>query len=220
MIGSHPREFVGILMATVADLCDFRQRAVPAEGTASGADLRGAAAWLHREEAPAHPAAHRASQPNAAIEHRYGAGAHRARLIANIQRELTPQGFYDGAADGIWGAKTDARSRDFLQAAGVEDQSGSERQSAARDHRVEGEGRQARRRPRRPSRNDPIAELIAPSKRVLAIQRALSDFGYGQIKPTGAYDPETSTAIEKFERDRRLPVRARYPTASCANSPP
>src|SRR5471032_2008944 len=57
-----------------------------------------------------------------------------------------------------------------------------------------------------PPRNDPIAELIAPTKQVLAIQRALSDFGYGQINPTGVYDPETKEAIEKFERDRRLPV--------------
>ncbi len=55
-------------------------------------------------------------------------------------------------------------------------------------------------------RNDPIAELIAPSKRVLAIQRALADFGYGQIKPSGIYDADTRAAIEKFERDRRLPV--------------
>jgi peptidoglycan hydrolase-like protein with peptidoglycan-binding domain len=41
---------------------------------------------------------------------------------------------------------------------------------------------------------------------VLAIQRALADFGYGQINPTGIYDPATRAAIEKFERDRRLPV--------------
>jgi peptidoglycan hydrolase-like protein with peptidoglycan-binding domain len=61
-------------------------------------------------------------------------------------------------------------------------------------------------RPAEPVRNDPIAELIAPSKRVLAIQRALSDFGYGQIRPTGQYDPDTRVAIEKFERDHRLPV--------------
>lgn len=54
---------------------------------------------------------------------------------------------------------------------------------------------------------DPIAELIAPSKpRVLAIQRALADFGYGQIKPTGVYDNATRAAIEKFERERNLPV--------------
>ena len=41
---------------------------------------------------------------------------------------------------------------------------------------------------------------------MLAVQRALADFGYGQIKPTGVYDPDTQAAIEKFERDRRLPV--------------
>ena len=57
-----------------------------------------------------------------------------------------------------------------------------------------------------PPRSDPIAELIAPPKQVLAIQRALADFGYGQIKPTGVFDAQTQGAIEKFERDRRLPV--------------
>jgi Putative peptidoglycan binding domain len=57
-----------------------------------------------------------------------------------------------------------------------------------------------------PVRQDPIAELIAPSKRVLAVQRALSDYGYGQIKPTGILDSETQAAIEKFERARKLPV--------------
>ena len=41
---------------------------------------------------------------------------------------------------------------------------------------------------------------------MLAIQRALADFGYGQIKPTGVYDADTRAAIEKFERDRKLPV--------------
>ena len=40
----------------------------------------------------------------------------------------------------------------------------------------------------------------------MAVQRALADFGYGQIKPTGIFDPDTRVAIEKFERDRRLPV--------------
>lgn len=57
-----------------------------------------------------------------------------------------------------------------------------------------------------PMRQDPIAELIAPSKRVLAVQRALSDYGYGQIKPTGILNSETQAAIEKFERARKLPV--------------
>lgn len=58
-----------------------------------------------------------------------------------------------------------------------------------------------------PARQDPIAEIIAPSKpRLLAIQHALADFGYGQIKPTGVLDRETRAAIEKFEHQHSLPV--------------
>jgi Putative peptidoglycan binding domain len=58
-------------------------------------------------------------------------------------------------------------------------------------------------------RNDPIAELIGPSPRIAAVQRALSEFGYGQIKPSGVLDEPTGAAIEKFERERKLPVSGR-----------
>jgi peptidoglycan hydrolase-like protein with peptidoglycan-binding domain len=126
----------------------------------------------------------------------------REQLVANIQRELGRRGFYDGAVDGIWGGRTDAATRDFIQTAGVRinPEPGDLLLRA-----ILSSGAKVN-RPAEPVRNDPIAELIAPSKRVLAIQRALSDFGYGQIKPTGQYDPETKAAIEKFERDHRLPV--------------
>ncbi len=60
--------------------------------------------------------------------------------------------------------------------------------------------------PRQDSRPDPIAELLEPSNRTIAVQRALTEFGYGQIKPTGTVGPETRAAIEKFERERRLPL--------------
>jgi Putative peptidoglycan binding domain len=58
----------------------------------------------------------------------------------------------------------------------------------------------------RPPHNDPIADLIAPTKRMAAVQRALSEFGYGQIKPTGVNGPETRVAIEKFESTHHMPV--------------
>jgi hypothetical protein len=58
-------------------------------------------------------------------------------------------------------------------------------------------------------RNDPIADLIGPSPRILAVQRVLSEFGYGQIKPSGTLDDATSAAIEKFEREHKLPVSGR-----------
>jgi peptidoglycan hydrolase-like protein with peptidoglycan-binding domain len=50
------------------------------------------------------------------------------------------------------------------------------------------------------------SEPAAPVKQVAAVQRALTDFGYGQIKPTGVVDSSTRSAIEKFERERKLPV--------------
>lgn len=124
----------------------------------------------------------------------------RAQLVGEIQRELAGRGFYDSAVDGIWGAKTDSAVRDFAQAARVKiDAEVSE--SLLRTIKASTvRGRAA------PPPNDPIAQLLTPSKRVLAVQRALADFGYGQIKPTGVEDAGTRAAIEKFERDRQLPV--------------
>jgi hypothetical protein len=60
-----------------------------------------------------------------------------------------------------------------------------------------------------PRRNDTIADLITPSPRIMAVQRALSNYGYGQLKPTGLLDDATSQAIEKFERERKMPVTGR-----------
>jgi hypothetical protein len=56
------------------------------------------------------------------------------------------------------------------------------------------------------SRSDPVGDLIIASRRVAAVQRALTDYGYGQLKPTGAVGSETQAAIQKFERDRKMPI--------------
>ena len=62
-------------------------------------------------------------------------------------------------------------------------------------------------------RNDPIAQLIGQSSQILAVQRALSQYGYGQIKQTGVVDAQTSAAIENFERDNNLPVTGKISDA-------
>ena len=46
----------------------------------------------------------------------------------------------------------------------------------------------------------------AGSRRVAAVQRALTQYGYGQLKPTGTVGTETQAAIQKFERERKIPV--------------
>jgi peptidoglycan hydrolase-like protein with peptidoglycan-binding domain len=55
-------------------------------------------------------------------------------------------------------------------------------------------------------RGDAIGDILASSRRLIGLQRALAQYGYGQIKPTGMVDAETRAAIEKFERERKLPV--------------
>ncbi len=68
-----------------------------------------------------------------------------------------------------------------------------------------------------PSRRKPLprrATIRSPnssgmSSRIMTVQRVLSDYGYGQIKPTGVLDRPTSEAIEKFEREHNLPVTRR-----------
>jgi hypothetical protein len=43
-------------------------------------------------------------------------------------------------------------------------------------------------------------------RRVAAVQRALTEYGYGQLKPTGTVGSDTQAAIQKFERARKIPV--------------
>jgi Putative peptidoglycan binding domain len=63
-------------------------------------------------------------------------------------------------------------------------------------------------RPPAPIPASPRAEIIASSgsRRVAAVQRALTEYGYGQLKPTGTVGSDTLAAIQKFEREHRIPV--------------
>jgi Putative peptidoglycan binding domain len=56
------------------------------------------------------------------------------------------------------------------------------------------------------SHSDAAAISGVGSRRVAAVQRALTEYGYGQLKPTGTVGSDTQAAIQKFERARKLPV--------------
>ncbi len=201
-IARYPREFVGITMAAVATLAIFTNALFLQHGphpapifATRSLTLREAALPPHRPAVPIAPA------------------RSQAHVTSDIQRELTRRGFYDGSVDGIWGAKTDAAARDFVQAAGLklnpEPSESLLRALAAAPIETAKSPTTALGAAPLPAGKDPIAKMIAPDKRVLAIQRALADFGYGQIGPTGVYDQDTRAAIEKFQRDRRMPVDGR-----------
>jgi peptidoglycan hydrolase-like protein with peptidoglycan-binding domain len=57
----------------------------------------------------------------------------------------------------------------------------------------------------RPPAPIPATAQSAGARRVAAVQRALTQYGYGQLKATGAVGADTQAAISKFERDRKLP---------------
>jgi peptidoglycan hydrolase-like protein with peptidoglycan-binding domain len=198
-ISQHPREFVGLVTATVAlfaivaNALFLQKGPHPAPIFATRPLLQQQAALVPRlQSAPSNLVAEPGNQG-------------RLQLITNIQRELARKGFYDGPADGIWGAKTDTAVRDFIQVSGLkanpDASDGLLRAITASNVKPSSAGAASIAPPA-----DAIAKLITPSKRVTAVQRALADFGYGQIKPTGVVDPETRAAVEKFERDHRLPV--------------
>jgi hypothetical protein len=61
----------------------------------------------------------------------------------------------------------------------------------------------------RPPASIPVAHNdLSPggSRRIAAVQRALTEYGYGQLKPTGTIGSDTQAAIAKFERERNIPV--------------
>ena len=138
-------------------------------------------------------------------------------IIGDIQRELARRGYYDGVADGLYGPKTDGAIRDFEQAAGLKpsvEPNEALLQAITRAPAKLAKGTTgASPAAARPAavRNEVVAERVtpsspAPSRRVIALQRALAEYGYGQIKPSGIVDSETHAAIERFERERKLPI--------------
>ena len=133
-------------------------------------------------------------------------------IISDIQRELVRRGYYDGVVDGLYGPKTDAAIRDFEQAAGLKPSTEPSEallqamvRSPAKLTKATTGSAAAAARPL-PGRAEAAVERPAPSKRVVALQRALAEYGYGQIRPSGIIDAETQSAIEKFERERKLPI--------------
>src|SRR5450432_2744858 len=122
-------------------------------------------------------------------------------ILAEIQRELARRGYYDGSIDGVHGPKTDSAIRDFEQAAGLKPS------LQPNDALLQAIVKSSIEAPRTTvasaagaGRNDAIGDMLAPARRVIALQRALAQYGYGQIKPTGIVDADTRSAIEKFER--------------------
>jgi peptidoglycan hydrolase-like protein with peptidoglycan-binding domain len=233
-IARHPREFVGLVMASVATVWIFTNALFLQKGPHPAPIF--AARPVTHQAVPLAPPRPDIVAPNTPLPLPApvvapapttaagpAAPLSRTQIISSIQRELNRRGFYDGVVDGVWGAHTDAAVRDFLQA------TGSKVTPDANETLLRAiAGSNAQRHTQAAPHADPIAALLAPSNqvrtppqavppqpvsappapspRVKAVQRALDDFAYGPVSATGVYDADTRAAIERFERSRGLPV--------------
>lgn len=120
-------------------------------------------------------------------------------LIQNIQRELSVRGFYNGAVDGVQGPRTEQAIRDFQKGKGGQN---TLEPSDALLNTIR----------KTPVKSDITGSINAPlegerkSLRILSLQRALARLGYGPVRMSGTFGPDTKEAIERFERDWMMPV--------------
>ncbi|CUU42807.1 hypothetical protein BVIRIDIS_18220 [Blastochloris viridis] len=128
----------------------------------------------------------------------------RAQLISDLQHELQRLGLYDGTADGVLGPKTEAAIRDIELVLAWRETGEPTEALLASLRRVE-----TRATPRPPAAvpaSSPAPTAMPIDTRILAIQRALARLGYGPLRPDGRPGGETRAAVQRFERDRNLPV--------------
>jgi peptidoglycan hydrolase-like protein with peptidoglycan-binding domain len=120
----------------------------------------------------------------------------RAEIVLDIQRALAERGYYDGAVDGVLGPRTDQAMKQFLETQGL-------KLAAAPSETLLAGIRSAPARSEITAAISKVPEPRAP--RVLAVQRVLAKYGYGPLKLSAQHDADTRAAIERFERDRKLP---------------
>lgn len=115
-------------------------------------------------------------------------------LVREVQAELARRGLYDGPADGLFGPKTEAAIFDFEIGAGLKPTGRPNPQLLAAMR----------------SNNGPA---VAPSPRVVAVQRVLDQQGFGPVKADGVVGEATRAAIRRFEASLGLPQKGEISSA-------
>jgi peptidoglycan hydrolase-like protein with peptidoglycan-binding domain len=136
-------------------------------------------------------------------------GHARMARVRALQAELARRGLYSGQANGEMSPALEQAIRAFERSQTLPEQGlPSDEVLAALK---EAQAREAAARDAAPRPRDAIRELLrqqeGEGRSTLAAQRALNRLGYGPLKEDGQFGPTTRAALERFERDRKLPVR-------------
>jgi peptidoglycan hydrolase-like protein with peptidoglycan-binding domain len=143
-------------------------------------------------------------------------------LVADVQRELARIGLYNGAIDGLPGARTEAAIRAFETAAGIAVTGAlgpelfaalkrplppRETQSIAVGSTEAAElNRRERERAALIAAEERRQEEIRLRETYEVVQTALNRIGYGPLPVDGTAGAETLDAIRRFELDNGMPI--------------
>jgi peptidoglycan hydrolase-like protein with peptidoglycan-binding domain len=137
-------------------------------------------------------------------------------LVLDVQISLRKIGFYEGPLDGLKGPATERAIRAFERRAGqMETGEASEALLALimlhGDAPAEGAVPVPRAKPGfagTPTQagQEEVASDVDADPRLMKIQKALSELGYGPLKADGVMGANTTAAIRRFEFDRGLPL--------------
>ena len=146
----------------------------------------------------------------------------RSDLVAQIQEALHARGEYDGPVDGLMGARTGAAIAAFERGASLPVHGEpSDRVLAAlliapaKPAPTPAPAPAALAKPTAALRTPGPTPAPSPTvtgstsvtgPKLMAVQRALSKLGYGPVASDGKMGAATRTALQEFERDRKLPV--------------
>ncbi|MBB99043.1 MAG: peptidoglycan-binding protein [Rhodobacteraceae bacterium] len=142
------------------------------------------------------------------------------KLVRDIQVELRRLHMYEGPLDGLKGPATERGVRAYQRARGLAETGRVDEALMARLALDTGDGvngPDAPPLPPVPPASVPGASSATPSAapstalsperaRIVGIQSALAELGYGPIEIDGYAGEQTSNAIRRFELDRGLPI--------------
>ncbi|MCA1244606.1 peptidoglycan-binding protein [Stappia stellulata] len=146
------------------------------------------------------------------------------KLVRDIQVELRRLGMYEGPLDGLKGPATERGVRAYQRARGLAETGRVNEALMARLALDTGDGVNGPDAPPLPpvppasvpgasSAPPSVTPSAAPSAalsperaRIVGIQSALAELGYGPIEIDGYAGEQTSNAIRRFELDRGLPI--------------
>jgi len=147
-------------------------------------------------------------------------------LVLDIQTELRRLHYYEGPLDGMSGPATERAIRRFERSQGRGD-TGQATASLLAVLTMQPDGLASlgeyvpvpQRKPAQvpigqPSASAEVAPMqdlppVSSDPRLASVQAILSDLGYGPLKADGVMGQNTSTAIQRFELDRGLPISGR-----------